>query len=209
MVNLEFLERIVAQFVPNFKKKFTVRKLSILTKLSYDATYRHVRYLIEERALKEEKVGAYSYVSINFDSDFVRKIVEIISAKRTRKFLKKDVIIGKLLTELVEELKKAIPNELLSVVLYGSYAKGTKTEHSDIDILIVVSTFKIREKVERICNGIEKKYGKDIAPLITTATELRNMLVSKKPTVGHEILLDGIVLYGYEKYYSIVFEAVK
>ncbi len=209
MVNVEFVDRIFEQFLPELKKKFTIRKLSLLTKLSYDATYRHVHHLITEGALKEEKVGAYSNISINFESNFARKLIERASLKKTSEFLKKDIVVKKLLEELVKELEKSVTNELLSVVLYGSYAKETKTEQSDLDILVVVSTFDVREKIERVCGGIEMRYGKDIAPLITTARELKNMLKSEKPTVAQEILLDGIVLMGYEKYFSIVFEAIK
>ena len=209
MVRVEFVDRVFEQFSPELKKKFTIRKLSLLSKLSYDATYRHVHYLIKEGAFREERVGAYSYIGINFESDFARKIIERISLNRTRDALQRDVVMKKLLEELTRELKKTIPNELLSIVLYGSYAKGTQTGSSDVDILVVVSSFDVRERVERVCSGVEKRYGKAIAPLITTASELENMLKSEKPTVGHEILLDAVVLSGYEKYYSIVFEAVK
>ncbi|MFH1224319.1 MAG: nucleotidyltransferase domain-containing protein [Candidatus Diapherotrites archaeon] len=209
MVKAEFIDAIFGQFLPELKKKFTIRKLSLLAKLSYDAAYRHIHHLINEGALKEEKVGAYSYVSINFESSLARKIVERISLGRTRRFMKKDIVMKKMLDELVTGLEKAAPNELLSVALYGSHAKGTGTERSDVDIFVVVSDFGVREKVERACSGVEKRYGKDIAPLITTAVEFKNMLKSEKPMVAHEILIDGIVLYGYEKYYSIAFEAVK
>lgn len=209
MVSVEFIDKIFAQFLPKLAKKYTLRKLSLLTKLSYDAAYRHVHYLIKEGTLKEEKVGAYSYVGINFESNLARKIIERVSLTKTDAFLKKDIVMKKLLEELVKELKNSIPNELLSIVLYGSYAKRTQTEHSDIDLLIVVSTFDTRDKIERICDAAEMRYGKDIAPLITTATELRKMLKSETPTVAQEILLDGIVLSGYEKYYSTMFEAIE
>lgn len=209
MVKVEFIDRIFEQFLPELKKKFTIRKLSMLTKISYDATYRHVHHLTKEGALKEEKVGAYSYISINFASNLAKNMIERINLNKTQEFLKKDIVVRKLLDELVKELEKSIPNELLSIVLYGSYAKGTKTEHSDVDVLVLVSTFDVREKVERVCSGVEKRYGKDIAPLITTAIELRNMFKSEKPTVAQEILIDGVVLHGYEKYYSIMFEAIK
>lgn len=209
MVKEEFIDRIFEQFLPELTKKFTIRKLSLLAKLSYDAAYRHVHHLLAEGALKEEKVGAYSYIGINFESGLARKTIERISVKRAGKFLKKDIVLRKLLEELVRELEKSIPNELLSVVLFGSYAKGTSTERSDVDVFVVVSSFDVREKADRICDSTGMRYGMEVAPLVTTATELRNMLKSEKPTVAREILLDGIVLMGYEKYYSTVFEAVK
>jgi len=209
MVNVEFIDRLFGQFLPELNKKFTLRKLSLLTGLSYDAAYRHVHYLLAEGALKEEKVGAYSYVGINFESSLARNIIGGISVGKAVEFLKKDVVMRKLLGELVRELEKSIPNELLSAVLFGSYAKGTSTERSDVDVLVVVSSFGVREKVDVICDSTGVRYGKEVAPLVTTATELKKMLKSEKPMVAREILLDGIVLAGYEKYYSTVFEAVR
>jgi len=209
MVNAEFIDRIFGQFLPELKKKFTIRKLSLLAGLSYDAAYRHVHHLLAEGALREEKVGAYSYVGINFESSLARNILGRISARRAGEFLKKDVVMRKLLVELVKELEKSIPNEFLSAVLFGSYAKGTSTERSDVDVLIVVSSFDVREKVDGICDSTGARYGREVAPLVTTATELNNMLKSEKPMVAREILLDGIVLAGYERYYSMVFEAVR
>jgi predicted nucleotidyltransferase len=208
MVKTEFIERIMEQFLPELVKKFTIRKISTLTKLSYDATYRHVHFLIKEKALNEEKVGAYSNIGLNLNSDSAKKIIEKISLQKTKKFLKTDVVLKKMLDELANESRKTIPNELLSIVLYGSHAKGTQKEDSDVDVLFLVSSFKVSEKLERISSAVERRYGKMISPLITTPIELNKMIQSEKPMVAHEILLDGMVLYGYEKYYSVLFEAV-
>ena len=154
-------------------------------------------------------MGAYSNISINLKSDSAKKIIEKISLNATEKFLKKDVVLRKMLAELVSESKKTIPNELLSIILYGSYSKGNQKDESDIDLLFLVSTFKVSESLETISNSVEKRYGKIISPLITTPIELKKMLQSDKPMVAKEILLDGIVLYGYEKYYSIIFEVAQ
>lgn len=209
MVAVESVDRIFKQFLPDLTKRFTIRKLSLAAGLSYDAAYRHVHHLISEGALREERVGAYSSVSVNFGSSLARKIIEGISLKRTAEFLKNDVVLRKLVEELVGELERAVPDELVSVVLYGSYAKGLASERSDVDVLVVVSTFDVRETVERVCDALGVRYGKEVAPLVTTASELGNMLKAEKPTVAHEVLLDGVVLWGYERYFSVVFEAVK
>ncbi len=208
MVKAEFIEGIFAQFLPDLGKKFTIRRLSLLSGISYDAAYRHAHYLIKEGALMEEKVGKCSYLGINFKSELARKGIEKTSLEKTGRFGKKDAITSKLLGELVQGLKAAIPNELLCVVLYGSYAKGAATRRSDIDVLIIASTFDVRGKVDGICGGVEKRYGKSISPLLTTAIEFGKMLEPEKPTVAHEALLDGVVLCGLEKYYSVVFEAM-
>ena len=41
-------------------------------------------------------------------------------------------------SELVEGILKAIENRLVRIVLYGSFARGTDTEDSDIDIALIM-----------------------------------------------------------------------
>jgi predicted nucleotidyltransferase len=54
---------------------------------------------------------------------------------------KRDDIIDKVRT-FKELVKKNFPMQIEKVYLFGSYAKGTPREHSDIDVALVVSHFK-------------------------------------------------------------------
>jgi len=205
MVRAEFMEKVFALFFPDLREGYTIRRLSILAGISYDATYRVVQHLVRTGALIETRIGASSRISINFSNERARKIVEIVSLGRTESFLSKDTIRRSMVQELVRELDREATNELLSVVLFGSHAKGTQTEGSDCDVLIITSTFDVSERLDRVCSGIEGRYGIPISPLVTTAVEFRKMLESKTRTVAHEVVVDGIVLHGYERYYSIIF----
>lgn len=44
----------------------------------------------------------------------------------------------KILQDLVQGIRQAVPNKLLSIILYGSVAKGTATAESDMDIAIII-----------------------------------------------------------------------
>jgi uncharacterized protein len=46
-------------------------------------------------------------------------------------------IVGRLLERLVEVLRGKIGEDLISVVLYGSYARAESTPQSDVDVLII------------------------------------------------------------------------
>lgn len=50
----------------------------------------------------------------------------------------KDENVRKMLAELAESLKHIYGKKLKTVVLYGSVARGTQTDDSDIDILILI-----------------------------------------------------------------------
>lgn len=50
----------------------------------------------------------------------------------------KDENIKKMLAELAESLQNIYGDKLKTVVLYGSVARGTQTDDSDIDIMILI-----------------------------------------------------------------------
>lgn len=50
----------------------------------------------------------------------------------------KDESIKKMLTELAESLQHIYGDKLKTIVLYGSVARGTQTDDSDIDIMVLV-----------------------------------------------------------------------
>lgn len=43
-----------------------------------------------------------------------------------------------IVNEFKEEIRKIYGNQLVDVILYGSWAKGTATEDSDIDLMVVL-----------------------------------------------------------------------
>ena len=40
--------------------------------------------------------------------------------------------------ELVDGIRSVLGTQVTSIILYGSVARGTETEHSDIDVVVVV-----------------------------------------------------------------------
>ena len=48
-----------------------------------------------------------------------------------------DIELKKILTELADMLQKVYQEKLKAVILYGSVARGTATDESDIDIMVL------------------------------------------------------------------------
>ena len=61
----------------------------------------------------------------------VRKVEQIMEKIQ-------DMDLRKMLLELEEKLQSVYGNKLKAVILYGSVARGTATEESDIDIMVLV-----------------------------------------------------------------------
>ena len=71
--------------------------------------------------------------------------------------------------------------------LFGSYAKGKATENSDVDLLIAtpISGMKFYDLVEALREALHKKV--DV---------LNREQLNDNPELMHEILKDGIKIYG-------------
>lgn len=106
----------------------------------------------------------------------------------------KDKRLRKLILEIVDRIKKEYDPE--KIILYGSYAYGTPTEESDIDLFIVKDTDKRRVdrfvEVDRLIYNPNLKIS--VSPLVYTPKEVEERLLLGDDFVT-EILQRGEVLY--------------
>lgn len=82
------------------------------------------------------------------------------------------------------------------VVLFGSRVCGDFSGSSDIDILIVISDIKLKNRVISILHDIELEFDLPISPVIFTSREYE---INKKlkSSFIENIEKEGIVLYDY------------
>jgi len=109
------------------------------------------------------------------------------------------------LDEILNQLKERLGQTLVSVVLYGSVARGEAGEGSDIDLLVVSRVFgrSLRSRFE-LFNEVENsllpsesrrklrqlKMGTLISPVPLTPEE-----VKINPPILLDIIGDGVILY--------------
>ena len=68
---------------------------------------------------------------------------------------------------------------------------------------------KYGKPIEMECVALSKEFGIEINPLIAEPANLLSMLKDKGHNVGKEILKDKIILFGAEKFWELIFEAIK
>ena len=84
----------------------------------------------------------------------------------------------KLLTEIKQSLLQEFPGIIDRVILFGSQAKGTATENSDHDILVVVNTDydrKLKDKVLDLLYDFDLKYDILIDVKVISQAELKTI----------------------------------
>lgn len=88
------------------------------------------------------------------------------------------------LTVILEDVKKNSPNGM--IILFGSYAKGSARENSDIDIYIETENNKIRNKLREIHTKLSIKTGQ---------FDTNSLLIK-------EIIKSHVIIRGLEEFYG-------
>jgi predicted nucleotidyltransferase len=161
------------------QQKMHGRELSKKINISLTKTQKELKRLERENIIDynlEGKNHIY-YIKKNLTAK-----LNLINAEnyKLNKLIKIHNILEPIITELIKKSKSNL------IILFGSYAKGTQTKNSDIDIYIETTNPKIKKEIENIYNKISVKIG----PFDTT-----------QPLVK-EIQKNHIILKGGEHYHE-------
>ena len=108
---------------------------------------------------------------------------------------------------LIEKITTKFVADIHSIVLFGSYAKGSATNKSDVDLLFIVSDLKnksVRKAIERECASFQYSHNILVSPLITDVVEFRKMLRAKEMNIGKEAKEHGISVFGSEQFWRFI-----
>ena len=121
----------------------------------------------------------------------VRKVEQIMERIQ-------DMDLRKMLLELEEKLQRVYGNKLKAVILYGSVARGTATEESDIDIMVLVDgtaqelrTFE--DQLSDVSTDISIKYFK-VFSIIDISYQEYMRWVNTSPFYRN-VSKEGVILY--------------
>ncbi|MBI2137873.1 nucleotidyltransferase domain-containing protein [Candidatus Woesearchaeota archaeon] len=181
--------KIVNYLGKHFGRSFTMLELSRAAGIPYATFYRalqKMKDLVNMRA-----VGKSKTLTLNADNAAVKSYLAISSEEEKKEFLKNQPILGKIAAEL---RTKDV------VVLFGSYAKGTAAEKSDIDLLV------INRKGEKSLSfsRYETLFGKKVNPVFVTKGEFERMLRDKDENIGKQALNYNIILNNPEGFWEAV-----
>jgi len=104
------------------------------------------------------------------------------------------------INEFVEACKEKFGEDLISIVLFGSYARGNFKESSDVDLLVIVenlpeSVWERSKLMKEITWKIFLKYNEDLQPILSTPEEIIAAMRIGNPIflgilLGYKILFD-------------------
>lgn len=128
----------------NKDKEFHLREISKITKLASSVVFHELQNLKLLNLITYEKKANLAICSINENNPIIQDLKNI--------FIKTD-LIGELITQKLKEKVKFC-------LIYGSFAKGTETSRSYVDLLIISEMGE--EDLLNIITSLEKETNREI-----------------------------------------------
>ncbi|MCD6547171.1 MAG: nucleotidyltransferase domain-containing protein [Nanoarchaeota archaeon] len=190
--------QIIDLLARNPEKSFTINEIARELNRYYSFVNKVIKRLIKEKIVIGKKVGKAYLCSLNFENEKTLTLLSIAEIEKKERFYRKNRELKLVLEDFVKAVKEKFRNCIITIVLFGSWVKGTATEESDIDILIIT---KRKFEIEKILKEIYAKYGREISVAILTPTELKKQ---KEKEIIKEIIKNHCVLYGAENFVNLV-----
>ena len=139
-------EKIYEAYLKLRSEKLYFNQLKELTKLSNSSLQNVLNKLIKDKSLSIDKKISNTFYEIKNKKFFSLKFSEIA----IKNFEKLDVEIKVPLKNLIEQM----PNEIFTIVFFGSASRNEHKKDSDIDLLIVDDNKNDFEKIKKDVNNV-------------------------------------------------------
>ncbi len=185
--------KIINYLGKNIDREFTMHELSKILKIPYASFYRTIQQMNGLLIIKS--VGKSKTLKLNLKSQIMHSYLAISSEQE-----KEGLIKNKPLIKIIE---KDLDTKDI-VLLFGSYAKGTQTKKSDIDIIV------INKKGDKSISFSKHEilFNKEINPVFFKEKEFILMLREKDENVGKQALKSHIILNNPKRFWEVVLDAV-
>jgi predicted nucleotidyltransferase len=181
--------RVLGSFFPE-GKEITLKIIQKRTKLSYEPVHRIIKRLVKKNFIIEKKFGKTLVYSLDFSKEKIKIAFILYADEKKEKFAENYGNVYRALSNTKED-------DIDFLAIFGSYAKGSPTKKSDIDVLCVSSN---KPKVENEIKALRYETNLEFAPIVISKTEFAKIKNENKQ-FWKDLVDYGIIFKGYELFY--------
>lgn len=186
-----YKQEILEELVDNPGYIFTINELAEKVSGSYNSVNNFLRELEEFEIVSFRKKGGSYLIEYNPDSRYHEVIKSLLRADNEPLEQAAERYAEKLYNQL------GLKNQIRSIILFGSVARGTAGPNSDIDILVLskqnTDTERLKEKARKTAQQLSLNF--ELVPVIEDSKEFKNNFKHGK-RFETNVKKDGIVLEG-------------
>jgi len=182
---------VLQYLVNNKEKNFSINEIAESIDTSYKTVQGFIDTLEEFGFIESEKHGRTRIVSVNQNSPFL-KVFEELGEIDSQPF-------REVAEDFADEISERYTEEIDSVILFGSVARGLPVSGSDIDILILVKNEEKEEEINNEAWSLRDKYSdKEKLPInvITQTKQEFNRNLRNDQPLESRIKKEGKALEG-------------
>jgi DNA-binding Lrp family transcriptional regulator len=182
--------KIIMALLDDGGKKTSIRQLSNDLNMNYSNVHRIVKKLQKSGLVSLEKYGGA------YECRLLKKVDPLIFHAE---YLRCQDLLDQNKNLKVLNIKLNSLKFPFIALIFGSYAKGTNSKTSDIDLMIISETDRAK-KFERIMNLLPL----DIHLVTFNFDEFLSMAKNKDFSVVSEALKRNVIIIGIENYYRVL-----
>lgn len=189
--------KILSFLLRNTEEQATIRGIARRLRKSYTLVYNNLANLEKRGLIRKHNVPPAKVITLH---EFAPAYFFIdIELKIRKEFLRKNPWVEVMLNDAISSTK----NLFFILIVFGSYAKGTQTKKSDIDLLVIIQAKDHMKNIENSINKAYTKVKKNV--IIVDVNDFMEMISHPNAlNVGNEAKKHHVILYGVEQYYQII-----
>src|SRR3989338_2838749 len=180
---------MIEQLLPVTKKKIDIlkhlyenqptylRKISAELGIHPYLVKKHIDTLTAKKIVAQQPAGKTILLTINTLLDGIEHILYVIEEYKQKSE-------NKTLKNIIKNLQQQFGknDQIISCVVFGSYARGAATKESDVDVLFIVKTKDIETALIKKASQLSTLMDLKFSPIIVTEDEFKTVLETKEPT---------------------------
>lgn len=189
-------QRIIGMFAANVFKERSFSELKRLSKgKSHSVLQGALARFREERLVTERTIGATKLYRLNLDNEASLAYLSLDAQARLGK-------ASQALASLRREIEKV--TQFTSLVVFGSYAAGTQTPSSDLDVAIILPDTTMAHKVKAAANTAANRSPVELDAHVITSADFIAMLLADYENLGKEIARKHLAVTNNAIFYGLV-----
>lgn len=180
---------ILQSFFPR-GRDLTLKEIMKRSGYSYEPVYRTLQNLTKKNIVLVKKFGKTLVYELSLKKTSVKVAFYLYATKRANEFSKEYPSIFTAISELPED-------KMDILAIFGSYAKGTQSERSDVDIICVTSE---NEELTSKIRALKHAYNKEFTPVVIPKNEFAKIKTENKE-FWNDLTKYGIIFKGYDLFY--------
>ncbi len=190
---MDNLLKLIQTLGKNLHNQIPIRQLSKESKVPYTTTHRLIKN--NEGIFIINRKGNIKLVSLNLKDNITKNYLILAERKEAESFLN--------INPEFKVLKKELPQEDYSLILFGSRAERKQRQKSDIDLCIINKDGKKNIKFSKF----ELLFKLEINPIYLKDKEFKQMLKEEGQNLAKEIIKKHIILYGEEYFWNLIWNS--